>query len=246
MIELTVALPIWNSKKIAWVALEGLCNQKEVDFQWELLIMEEQIDQFGLEEVQKYVERLKKVGCVSLKYYALDYRVSLPEKWKALAEKTHANSKVFLLQAADCYPEPLRLRKTLDAANKGHDWIHNRRGYYYSINYKKLIEFDQTTYGPGCATGLNMAIATKNLKNLPISYLQFGVDNWLYRITSPKNPIWLEGEVIGGVDTDGLNNISVRRKQMFSKTEKPFRKTEKTIYDIMPKEVADKLTNLRR
>lgn len=245
MIQLTVALPIWNSKRIAWAAMEGLCNQKDIDFEWELLIMEEQENEFGLAEVAKYADKLKAVGCVSLKYFALDYRISLPQKWKDLGEKAAETSIVFLLQAADCYAEPLRLRKSLDAAKDGYEWIQNRRGYYYSINYRSVIEFDQSTFGVGCKTGLNMAIATHKVRNLPVSYIPNGVDNWLYRVTAPKKVLWIEGETLGGVDIDGLNNISVNRKLLFNNPKPPMRKTAKNIYNIIPKEIADRLTNLK-
>ena len=39
--ELTVGLPIYNSKKIAWIALDGLINQIDIDFDWELVFYEE-------------------------------------------------------------------------------------------------------------------------------------------------------------------------------------------------------------
>ena len=39
--ELTVALPVYNSKKIAWMAIESLCSQINVDFNWELIVYEE-------------------------------------------------------------------------------------------------------------------------------------------------------------------------------------------------------------
>ena len=40
--ELTVGLPIYNSKKIAWIALDGLINQIDIDFDWDLVVYEEE------------------------------------------------------------------------------------------------------------------------------------------------------------------------------------------------------------
>ena len=40
-VEITVALPVWNSEAIAWLAMEGLCNQVHPGVGWELIIMEE-------------------------------------------------------------------------------------------------------------------------------------------------------------------------------------------------------------
>ena len=247
MIQLTVALPIWNSKKIAWIALEGLCNQKQIYFDWELLIDEEQIGEyFGLEEIKKYVERLADVRCVSIKYYAREKRIPLPQKWHALSKKVCSTSKVFLLQAADCYSEPFRLRSTLDAANEGFDWIQNKRGYFYNVNLKKVIEFNSDTSGIICKTGLNMAIATHLLKKLNNdSWLESGVDSWFFSTTQPKKIKWFEGEFTEGIDIDGLNNISLMRKRYFDTPKAPFVATEKKIESIVPIEILNLLNQIK-
>lgn len=239
MISLSVALPIWNSKKIAWLALESLCNQR-CNFEWELLIMEEQIDEFGLEEVSKFTKRLKSAGCVSLRYFALEYRIPLSQKWKLLAKKVSGSSEVFLLQAADCYSDPFRLSRSLGKAKEGYDWIQNRRGFYYSLHYKNLILFDQSSFGPGCKTGLNMAVSTGLLDRLQDSFTQTGVDNWFFKSVNPKKICWLE-EIPEGVDTDGLNNISYSRLHNFYNPKPPFNKTEVKLPDIVPPYIAEKL-----
>jgi hypothetical protein len=241
MISLTVALPIWNSKRIAWLPFEGLCNQKKITFDWELLIAEEQINHFGAEEISKFSERLQDVGCVSMRYFPLDYRIPLAQKWKFLAEKTSKSSKIFLLQAADCYPESLRLSRTMDKVKEGYDWIQNRCTYMYSLHYKNVIEFDQSTFGPGCKCGANMAVSTDLIKNLPNSFETSGIDNWLLKQTAPKNICWIDGSMPDGLDVDGLNNISFARRRNFEITEPPFKKTDKKISDIVPEYIADRL-----
>ena len=45
MIEASVTLPLFRSQYIAWLQLESLCRQQDVDFEWELLIAEEQGDE---------------------------------------------------------------------------------------------------------------------------------------------------------------------------------------------------------
>ena len=40
-IKFTVALPVYNSKKIAWISLESLIRQENIDFDWELIVYEE-------------------------------------------------------------------------------------------------------------------------------------------------------------------------------------------------------------
>jgi len=39
MIELSVGLPFFRSKYIGWAALESLCLQENINFEWELIIM---------------------------------------------------------------------------------------------------------------------------------------------------------------------------------------------------------------
>ena len=241
MIELTVALPIWNSKRIAWLPLEGLCNQRNIDFEWELLIAEEQIHEFGIEEIKKYSERLKQVGCVSLKYIPLDYRIPLAQKWRLLSNNASIKSKMFLLLSADSYPEDLRLRRTLD--NSDCDWLQNRAVCLYSLHYKKIIEFDQRTFGNGCKVGANMAIKTSLIKNLPISFETSGLDNWLFKKANPQKIKWIEEDIMSGVDTDGLNNISFARRMNFNDIKPPFKATTKTLKDLVPEYIEVLLKN---
>lgn len=242
MIQLTVALPIWNSKTIAWLAMEGLCRQK-VNFKWELFIMEEQIDEFGIDEVSKYTDRLVASGCISIRYMAIQYRVPLCQKWKSMAVKRSASSRAFLLQAADDYPDENRLQRTFDKIKEGYDWVQHRRGYMYGIKYKKVIEFDQKTFGPGCKTGFYIGISTKNL-NLPDSFLYSGIDNWLYRSLQPQKVFWFDEELIGAVGTDGLNNISILRRRNYMNPERPFVTTNKTIDQIVPADIAERLKKI--
>jgi hypothetical protein len=70
-----------------------LCNQKDVGFEWELLIAEEvHTEQFGHEGVQKFVRRLKKANCVNIQYIELKYHILLIDKWQILGEHAHESS----------------------------------------------------------------------------------------------------------------------------------------------------------
>lgn len=40
-IRLSIGLPLYNSSKIVWLALNSLCGQKNINFEWELVICEE-------------------------------------------------------------------------------------------------------------------------------------------------------------------------------------------------------------
>jgi len=63
MIELSVALPVWNSKRIAWLPMESLCRQLKPSCGWELIIFEEvHGEQLGEDFFRAYEERLKEAG----------------------------------------------------------------------------------------------------------------------------------------------------------------------------------------
>lgn len=243
MIELTVALPVWNSRHIVWLAMEGLCRQKKPGFKWELLIAEEQIEHFGQDGFSEYLDRLKEVGCERVIYYPISYRIPLPQKWQFMANNMDKNSKAFLLQSADCYSEPNRLISSMEKIEEGYDWVQNRMACFYSIHYGKMIEFDQTTYGDGCRTGINMAIKAELVRHLPVSFEESGIDNWLYDQADPKKVYWREGDQ-EGINTDGHNNITKNRRPRFSKITPPFKKTSKTLYDVLPEDIAKRLSDL--
>ena len=59
-IEFSVRMPMFRSKYIAWLALESLCRQKGVNFEWELITAEEQVGKevFGK---KRYCYRMQKL-----------------------------------------------------------------------------------------------------------------------------------------------------------------------------------------
>jgi hypothetical protein len=236
---ITVALPIYNSQKIAWIALESLCRQK-VSVEWELLIAEEDVNAVGVEMVAEYVDRLKAAGCVSLKYFSLDYKRPLPQKWKYLAERRSKESTVFLLQAADDFSEPNRLQTSYnEVALNGFDWCQNKNGFFYNISTGQCMEYDATLFS--YPTGLNMACAAHLLDRLQESWLDRGIDRWFYQSTSPNKVKWIDNSVAGGVYTDGLNNISISRKKNYSNPSAPFKETQLTVEDVLPADIIEKL-----
>jgi hypothetical protein len=236
---ISVALPIYNSKHIAWIALEGLCNQKTT-VEWELLIAEEELNCFGLDRIKGYVDRLVDAGCVSLKYYALDYKRPLPQKWKYLAEKINKNSIGYLLQAADDYSEPNRIQSSYDWIKKGFDLVQNKYGYFYNIQTGQAMEYDWNLYH--YPTGLNMAYNSKILDRLPSNeYLDRGIDRWFYQSVRPKRVKWIDNSVVGGCYTDGLNNISLGRKKNYNNPTAPFKVSKLAIEQVLPKQIITQL-----
>lgn len=53
-VALTCALPMYRAKDIGWLGLESLCRQEDIDFAWELIIMEEEQECFGKANVLAY------------------------------------------------------------------------------------------------------------------------------------------------------------------------------------------------
>lgn len=246
MIELSVALPVFNSKRIAWLAVESLCRQKNIDFEWELIIAEEQDEnRFGSKAFLSYSERLSQVGCVRFKYIKLQNWIPLGQKWKLLGQNCSDTSEVFLLQAVDCYSEPKRIKTTHDLiVNDRYDWIQNKRGLFYNLRTKKHILYDDTQMNQRC--GLNMATKAEYIKALPDNDRKAIVDGWLYNNIKPKNPFSIINSYdwMYGVDTHGLNNISKKREKFFNTIEPPFVETKLHIRNLLPKDIFDRLNTL--
>lgn len=263
MIELTVALPLYKSGKIAWLALESLCDQESIDFEWELLILEEQYgDFFGIEKIKEYVPRLKKAGCANLKYVPIHEWVPLSKKWKLLADLASSTSKCFLLQGADDYSNPNRLKETYDAfcMNKDLSILQSKKGLFYSIKNEVLIEFDSDLYKTmnppnSKKTALNMAINTNLMKKIKIlNFPSFQVDAWLFnniQIVCEKNTKQFIVEYNNadswkkGVYTDDANVVSLDREKYYFDCKPPFRKTEIKINNILSKKCLDGLNSIK-
>lgn len=233
---LTVGLPVLNMP--AWLAMEGLCRQETCPF--ELIVFEDATEPNGIDYYQKYLDRMP--SCERLIYVYSEHRVSLSYKWRRMAELMSSNSLGLVLQAADCYSEPNRLQLTLKALDEGADWVHYEQGYFCNVLTGQVILFDLKLFG---VTGLNMAISKEALQYLPEEDKYSGVDNWLYR--NGKNKPDFKVEVINsptwnkGVDTDGWNRISMKRRDYYDKTLPPFKKTETKIEDILPVDVIESL-----
>lgn len=235
-IEATVGLPLYNANNIYWLALESLCNQEGIDFNWELLICEEKHEnQVGREAIRDYVGRLKKVGCVQVVYIELDDWVNLTDKWIKMFRFTDIDSKAFFLQASDCYSQPKRLKESFDLIKSGIDWVDYTDGYFYNIHTKQLIKYNANT-----VTNLDMAFSTKNINRVPRREKNKGIDKHLYTSLKVRRKRTLKRET--GLDTDGHNNISKRRVRFYNNIKAPFTSTQNTIKDIgLPKYIVDKL-----
>jgi len=220
-IQLTVGLPLFRAKYIAWLALEGLIRQKGINFEWEIVIIEEtnNSEVFGIDRINEYRERLEDVGCVNINYQSLDNWIPMAEKFKLMGEEV--KGKIYAGNADDYYPSPYRLKSHYDALIHGkYDLFLPRRVIYYSIaediaymrNMDKSHRVDDVEgravraefmrgldpkgRKKGCDKWMHMSFITKarHKYNRQIRIIKDESDNWKY-----------------GLSTFGFNNISIDR-----------------------------------
>lgn len=250
---LTVAIPAWNSGNIAWLAMESLCAQQQIDFDWELLIIEENNENanpFTVESFMQYEEALKKVRCINIKYITLKKRITLTEKWKRMGEIASNNSIAFLLQSCDCYSYPTRLKMSYDAAINGYDWFQCKQGCFYEVQTGIVIKYNGDTI-EWAKNHLNMGFRTEYAKIIPFAELPSGIDGWLVKIFEEfkGSPLEIYNDPSDnwkyGVDSHGVNNISKNRGRHFVNPTPPFEATNIKIEEILPDYIVQRLLSLK-
>jgi hypothetical protein len=248
-IELTVALPVYNSKNIAWLCLEGLVNQINIDFDWELIVYEEMHDESVFPKVlEKYHNQLKNLRCRKILFITNVNKVNLIDKWITIGKNMSNTSEVFMLQAADCYSPKTRLKTSYDKIKKENfDWYDQTKGYFYSFISKKLYLYDIVS-----VTNLNMSLNPRFIKSLPYSSINKGIDGYIYshclkECTKENKKIkrFYDNSLYpDSVDTHGYNNISVDRENIFKTNKQIFKDTNLNITQLdIPFEVSNKIDN---
>jgi hypothetical protein len=248
--ELTVALPVYNSKKIAWLALESLCNQIDINFNWELIIYEENHSESVFPKVlDQYLDLIKNNKCSRIVFISGNEKVLLIDKWISIANNSSKSSKAFLLQAADCYSPNKRLKNSYDKIVKeNYDWYDQTKGYFYSFISDRVILYDFNG-----VTNLNMGLKTKYIRTLPKSDLKRGIDGYIYNhclkvIKKSRKKIKHYYDNVlytDSVDTHGLNNISIGREVYFTSKPNIFKVTNLTLNDFtIGAKINNRLNNL--
>ena len=232
---ISVALPIWNNRVIAWLPMEGLCRQI-TNVEWELLVMEcISPDILGEDYFRQWEGRLKDAGCNRIKYIYSDTRLPLSRKWKIMGGK--ARGKYFCLQGSDDYPHPERNQSVWD--NRA-DWYDINKYYHFDVNKKKVILYDNK----GTCTGFNMAVRTKLLGRLPKNDVSRYVDGYMIQNIQPSS-ISKDKNIYCGISTNGVNTISIKRGDYYDNPIPPFYATDKTLFDIgLPDEISNRLWTL--
>ena len=254
-VALTYALPMYRAKNIGWLALESLCRQENIDFEWELIIIEESQQSMGESRVLEYQERLAQVGCTRLKYVALTKWIPLSQKWINIAKL--ADSEGFLLAGCDDYAPPNRLSETKATFDAGAEWTHVPTGLFYDITNDNFGVFDYNLADHVC--GLDKAGRTDIIKSsLPeASTRTRSVDGWVYdQIVSylgrtPHTQMNISEDWKRGVFTDGLNNICGSRRDLYGvNITAPFRHLHddepQSLEEVVPEDVVRSLRKVRR
>ena len=250
--SLTVALPLWKSKNIAWLALESLIRQRDVNYHWELVVLEEEEEQFGKERLFEYANKLERVGCTRIVHLSIDKWMPLPMKWKTIHRNATKTSKYFLLQAGDCYSYPWRLRDSYYMFEKGADWINSAKGIFYYIQEDFASMYDSTLELSSKRVGLNMGCRMDLLTKFPDDHRRKGIDGFLWLICrnnkgSPLNIKWTTNHWQTGFDSHGMNHISYNRDNSMRAFKPPFCKlppTEKNFKKYIPTSVLDRLMKI--
>lgn len=249
----TVALPMIRARHIGWLALESLCRQKDTEgIEWELIISEEKNNKhlpLGKEAVMTYKDRLEAVGCVRLDHsYVKGKPIALGEKWRHIANRASDASDIFILQAADCYSQPWRIKDTFDIAKDPEvDWIQSMKGLFYDIKSEDYALYPGRPKG----TNLNMAFRTKYARTIPKNDKRRIVDKFLYNhCTRQKGSAlkvgWNETDNWRwGVDSHGINNISTGREKLIHNRSVCFVESPIDINKFMPVDIMDRLRTLK-
>jgi hypothetical protein len=241
----TVGLPLYRAGAIAWLALEGLCRQQHAD-PWELIVVEEPFHQpFGEARLKTYQPRLNAAGCKSVRYITWPAWTPLAAKWAHIAKQAHPHSHHLVLQGADDFSHPMRLRLTQDAMARGVDWYHEDVGLFYDRATGALAEYRHPVGTPKSTTALNMAVRLSLLHNLPHREKRRGTDRWMHAEATKRKGTPLREELHNhwhmGLFTSGWNVLSVNRSTKVANHQGHYHPTLRTVWDALPADVAERI-----
>lgn len=238
MSELSVVMPMYRAKYIGWLPFESLIRQKDINFEWELIVAEETEEQlFGKKNILEYKHKLKKLGCVNFKYIGLNKWIPLAEKIHLLVNNCHLDSKIFVWHSADYYSAPLRLATHHDVFTNNPDIdLHlPKRAIYYYINDDKFIIHDPH-YDQDKRRRINDVVGKSYkldiIREIPKVKQRQGVDGWLFRQATKISEnrkgrdLYIQFDETDnwkfGLSTHGLNNICVLRTKNMKNPVPPF------------------------
>jgi len=243
---ISVALPVFNSRRIAWLPMESLCRQVNT-FDWELIIYEDGLYRIGGTFFMSYEARLKEAGCVRVHYIGDNNRIPLPQKWVRIAKETSPESKAFVMCASDNYYHKWMVQDARIAIEQA-DWCIMPKGFFYDFTLNK-VRF----YHYNGLVGLTMVANTSMVRQFESSDLERGIDGWfseqMRKIAHNNGGLlrcFMDGSdhYEGMLCTNGLNNISYGRVKYLELCLHPFYKTDVTLQEIVPEDIYLKLIAL--
>jgi len=231
MVEVSVTIPMLQTKYIGWLILESLARQEKIDFEWELIIAEEKkYSPMGWEEISSYKSRLESIGCVRLIYISLDEWIPLGTKVKIMIQACNPKSHVWINSDADQYIPFIYLKTAKEAIeNNDVDCFRTEKWILYDIMSEGLELFDIKDF-PGrldqsifvtpfnhaakidISNSLNYgwqvfhSIKDRSLKNQDISNSPFFVPEVGLRVYKDQTDNWKYG-----LNVTGLNNCTTSR-----------------------------------
>jgi len=257
-VRMTVGLPLYKARDIAWLALESLCRQENVPTDWELIVAEEVGEDFeplGEDELNAYADRLAAVRCREIIYVPLAEWIMLTQKWRMICRLSAPTSELFFIQDADCYSQPHRLAETwaiFDAgpSPKSADWIQSPCGIFYQIRTGRQLLYDCRPKPR--STELNMAVRTDLMRRLPPGERWNMTNSWM-----KSNAKKINGGTVKtvrntseswklGVDTHGCGAISKRDAAFLSNSPAaPWYTAPIDVLDHLPADIAERLRECR-
>lgn len=251
MIQISVCAPMFRAKYIGWLAMEGLCRQKNIDFEWELIIAEEVEGALGEDKIMTYKKRLESVGCIKIHYIRLYKWIPLSDKYVLMVKGCSDSSKIFVGCAADIFSPPFRLKTQYDlfTKNSNVDFSASPKTIFYDIMSEKTFIYD-VTLRKRKDDGSNRTFRMEIMKNLPKAGKIRGVDKFTWDcaqryVASQGKKFKLSLDTSDnwkyGLNVHGLNNLSRTRDKLFVKYEQGVYENTVDISKTIPTSILDRL-----
>lgn len=242
-IVLSVIMPYFRAGYIGWVPFESLIRQVGVNFDWELIVLEEDFENpFGLDRILEYKDRLADVGCCLIKYISISKWLPLSAKWFFLIDECADSTQVVAMNAADIYCSKHRLNYQYNNLTKSDkNWYKIGANVLYDISLNKHVKtIVHPTRSDSCCAAMKIELA----KKLPLACVKRNVDSWRYNTLKPVGIKYfhdMSAITNDTVNINGLNNITVTRKERIIKLSPPLRNCCNSLESHLPKEVITKL-----
>jgi len=241
---LSVALPLYRMKPIAWLAFEGLCRQEDAG-DWELIILEEVEGSCGEEYVNLYTDGLVAAGCKTVKFYRYHEHVRLLEKWIRASQLMDVRSLGMLLQAGDDYSQKFRLRDTRKAFLDGYSWYQENTALSYNIIQQTSALLDVNDYEI-FKTGESKAISADFARAITDNGAIRGIDHYLHSIVANGGGnIYATNPENLSMNTYGFNHLSTYRGYFVDMLKPPFYRSYTTLEQVVGSDIAERLRNLQ-